>query len=34
MGVTIARFVHYATKRLKPMGVRVSVDVFGLLGDS
>jgi hypothetical protein len=30
MGVTIARFVHYAAKRLKPMGVRVSVDVFGL----
>ena len=30
MGVTIARFVHYATKRLRPMGVRVSVDVFGL----
>jgi hypothetical protein len=30
MSVTIARFVHYATKRLKPMGVRVSVDVFGL----
>jgi hypothetical protein len=30
MGVTIARFVHYATKRLKPLGVRVSVDVFGL----
>jgi hypothetical protein len=30
MAVTIARFVHYATKRLKPMGVRVSVDVFGL----
>ena len=30
MGVTIARFAHYATKRLKPMGVRVSVDVFGL----
>ncbi|HET8651051.1 MAG TPA: putative glycoside hydrolase [Gaiellaceae bacterium] len=30
MGVTIAKFVHYATKRLKPMGVRVSVDVFGL----
>ena len=30
MGVTIARFVHYATKRLSPMGVRVSVDVFGL----
>ena len=30
MGVTIARFAHYATKRLRPMGVRVSVDVFGL----
>jgi hypothetical protein len=30
MGITIARFVHYATKRLRPMGVRVSVDVFGL----
>ena len=30
MAVTIARFVHYMTKRLKPMGVRVSVDVFGL----
>jgi hypothetical protein len=30
MAVTIARFVHYATKRLKPLGVRVSVDVFGL----
>jgi hypothetical protein len=30
MSVTIARFVHYATKRLRPMGVRVSVDVFGL----
>jgi hypothetical protein len=30
MGVTIARFAHYATKRLKPLGVRVSVDVFGL----
>ena len=28
--VTIARWVHYATKRLKPLGVRVSVDVFGL----
>jgi hypothetical protein len=27
---TIARFVHYASKRLKPLGVRVSVDVFGL----
>jgi len=30
MGVTIARFVHYAATRLKPMGARVSVDVFGL----
>ena len=30
MAVTIARFVHYATRRLKPLGVRVSVDVFGL----
>jgi hypothetical protein len=30
MQVTIARWVHYATKRLKPLGVRVSVDVFGL----
>ena len=30
MALTIARWVHYATKRLKPMGVRVSVDVFGL----
>jgi hypothetical protein len=27
---TIARFVHYASKELKPIGVRVSVDVFGL----
>ena len=27
---TIARFVHYASTRLKPLGVRVSVDVFGL----
>ena len=27
---TIARFVHYATTQLKPLGVRVSVDVFGL----
>ncbi len=26
----IAEFVHYATKRLKPLGVRVSADVFGL----
>jgi hypothetical protein len=30
MSTTIARFVHYATNRLRPMGVRVSVDVFGL----
>jgi hypothetical protein len=29
-GWTIARFVHYAAKRLKPENVRVSVDVFGL----
>ncbi len=28
--ITIAKFVHYATNRLKPMGVRVSVDLFGL----
>jgi hypothetical protein len=27
---TIARFVHYASKQLKPLGVRISVDVFGL----
>jgi len=27
---TIARFVHYASKQLKPLGVRVSVDLFGL----
>ena len=26
----IAQFVHYATQRLKPLGVRVSADVFGL----
>jgi hypothetical protein len=26
----IARFVQYAAKRLKPLGVRVSADVFGL----
>ena len=26
----IAEFVHYAAKRLKPLGVRVSADVFGL----
>jgi hypothetical protein len=30
MAVTIARFVHYATKRLHALGARVSVDVFGL----
>jgi hypothetical protein len=30
MGVTIARWVHYATTRLRPMGIRVSIDVFGL----
>jgi hypothetical protein len=30
MSATIARFVHYATKRLHAMGARVSVDVFGL----
>ena len=29
-GWMIAEFVHYATKRLKPLGVRVSADVFGL----
>jgi hypothetical protein len=29
-GWVIAEFVHYATKRLKPLGVRVSADVFGL----
>ncbi len=27
---TIPAFVHYASKRLHPLGVRVSVDVFGL----
>jgi hypothetical protein len=27
---TITRFVHYASKQLKPLGVRVSVDLFGL----
>jgi hypothetical protein len=26
----IASFAHYAAKRLHPLGVRVSVDVFGL----
>jgi hypothetical protein len=30
MGWTIARFAHYAAMRLHPLGVRVSVDVFGL----
>ena len=30
MGWTVARFVHYATQKLHPLGVRVSVDVFGL----
>ena len=30
MGWTIAEFVHHASKRLKPLGVRVSADVFGL----
>ena len=30
MGWTIARFVQYASKQLKPLGVRVSVDMFGL----
>ena len=29
-GWVIAEFVHYATERLKPLGVRVSADVFGL----
>jgi hypothetical protein len=29
-GWTIARFLHYARKRLRPLGVRVSADVFGL----
>ena len=29
-GWTITRFVHYASKRLKPLQVRVGVDVFGL----
>jgi hypothetical protein len=26
----ITEFIHYATKRLKPLGVRVSADLFGL----
>ena len=30
MGWTIPAFVKYASSRLKPLGVRVSVDVFGL----
>jgi hypothetical protein len=30
MGWTIARFAHYAAQKLHPLGVRVSVDVFGL----
>ena len=30
LGWTIARFVQYASKQLKPLGVRVSVDTFGL----
>ena len=30
LGWTIARFVQYASKQLRPLGVRVSVDVFGL----
>jgi hypothetical protein len=29
-GWVIAEFVHYAAARLKPLGVRVSTDVFGL----
>ena len=29
-GWVIAEFVNYAAKRLKPLGVRVSTDVFGL----
>jgi hypothetical protein len=29
-GWTIARFVHYAAKRLRAEGVRVTVDLFGL----
>ena len=28
--LTIDRFLTYATKQLKPLGVRVSIDVFGL----
>jgi hypothetical protein len=29
-GWTITRFVHYASKELEPLGVRVSIDLFGL----
>jgi hypothetical protein len=29
-GPTITNFIHYATSRLHPLGVRVSADVFGL----
>jgi hypothetical protein len=29
-GWVIAEFVHYAAQRLKPLGVRISTDVFGL----
>lgn len=29
-GWVIAEFAHYAAKRLKPLGVRVAADVFGL----
>jgi hypothetical protein len=29
-GWVIAEFLHYASKRLRPLGVRVSADVFGL----
>jgi hypothetical protein len=29
-GWTVARFVHYASTQLKPLGVRLSIDVFGL----
>jgi hypothetical protein len=30
MGWTVARFAHYAARKLHRLGVRVSVDVFGL----
>jgi hypothetical protein len=30
MGWTIPKFLEYARSRLKPLGVRISVDVFGL----